>query len=299
MPKRHVSEEWELGAKGHNGYDFIDANLNGDTKLFIDPCLIEISTHEIAELCTNTINSFFDRFFSIYRDGSRTQKIEILSHAREENSTHLGYGHPGKGKSAGNLLARFRPLETLIQEIPTISLGHDLPVLINGFAEDGMSDMLTNILHQPLNNYTINRLATYGRIPDSTTAFFSWNAVSNSWVLHEHQPCFSYRGKPVMLVPKQFVRKGYLFSTSQYLERVIVERIRQAGQGFYETNKPIPKDEYLKHHMRHNSEHWKYENAIEYSVAHPDALLEYHDRLPDFYRNARQLTDDDLDRYVY
>lgn len=299
MPKRHVSEEWNLGETGHNGYDFIDANLNGDTKLFIDPCLIEISTHEIAELCTNIINSYFDRFFSIYRDGSRAQKIEILSHAREENSTHLGYGHPGKGKRAANLLARFHPLETLIQEIPTISLGYDLPVLINGFAEDGMSDMLTNILHQTLNNYTINRLAAYGKTPDSTTSFFSWNVVTNSWSLHVQQPCFSYRGKPVMLVPKQFVRKGYLFSTSQYLERVIVERIRQAGQGFYEAGKPIPKDEYLKHHMQHNTEHWQYENAVEYSIAHPDALLEYHNRLPGFYRNARQVTDDDLDRFVY
>ena len=80
----------------------------------------------------------------------------LLSHAGEQNATRLGYGNGdnGKGNTADGLLEIFQPLEQLISSIRTIGKAEDLPLLIPGFAEDGMSDLLTNILHECLNEFT-------------------------------------------------------------------------------------------------------------------------------------------------
>ncbi len=298
--KHHASQEWKIGPKGHQHYDFVDVNLNDDNQLFIDPCRIEESSHPIAEQCIKTLHSFFDIFFIAYRDKSVDLKHQILSHASEENSTYLGYGYPGKGNTAEGLISTFAPLDKLVDAIPTISVSQDLPVLLAGFAEDGMSDLITNILHFELNQYTLNQLAKYKKQPTETTDFYSWDSSTQSWKLYSNQPCYTYNNRPIMLVPKVFVRKNYLFSTSQYMRRIIVERIREDGGGYDPEGKPIPKTYYLEHHIPHNSENWLYEEALKYTKEHPDALSEYHDKLPDFYfENRNKINDDIIDEVIY
>ncbi|MBQ5803489.1 MAG: hypothetical protein IIW25_04585, partial [Bacteroidales bacterium] len=43
-----------------------------------------------------------------------------------------------------------------------ISKGEDIPVLVEGFAEDSMSDLLTNILHEQLNEFTAQQMKSRG-----------------------------------------------------------------------------------------------------------------------------------------
>ncbi len=300
MMKHHVTQEWKLGSKGHEQYDFIDVNLSDDNLLFIDPCRIEESNHPIAKQCVATIISFFDMFFIAYRNRSQELKRSILSHASEENSTYLGYGYPGKGNTADGLIKTFAPLDKLIESIPTINVAQDLPVLLAGFAEDGLSDLITNIIHIELNEYTLKQMSRYGKHPTSITDFYSWNANTQSWQLYTDQPCYIYKNKPIMLVPKEFVRKNFLFSASQYMHRIIVERIREEGGGYDPDGKPIPKTYYLEHCIPHDSENWIYEEVLKYTKEHPDALSEYHDKLPDFYfENRKRINDDVLDEVVY
>ena len=87
-----------------------------------------------------------------------------MLHAREQNATHLGYGsgNNGKGNTAKGVLDLFKPLEHLITKIPIIKKEVDLVVLLPGFAEDGLSDLLTNILHKHLNDYTLEQMKKYG-----------------------------------------------------------------------------------------------------------------------------------------
>lgn len=56
----------------------------------------------------------------------------------------------------------FSPLDSLLQDISTIKKAEDLAVLIPDFAEDGLSDLLTNVLHDQLNQFTSEQMKNMG-----------------------------------------------------------------------------------------------------------------------------------------
>ncbi len=96
------------------------------------------------------------------------------------------------------------------------------------------------------------------------------------------------------MVPKWIVRHRYLFKAHQYLYGVIVERL-QVEKG-WEDMKKID----ILNNLPKNSEHWEYESVIEYTIKHPDALDEYHSRIPKYYSRAHGImNDEDLDAVIY
>lgn len=160
MKKHYVSEYWNKGVKGHLYYDFVDAAVNDDNLLFIDPLLIELAGDEWCQEANKTIQSFFDEFYKAYREEDIDRKRELLSHGGEQNGTRFGFGRGdnGKGNTVNGLLEIFAPLEELLPTISTMKKAEDLPLLIPNFAEDGLSDLITNILHEQLNNFTLKQM---------------------------------------------------------------------------------------------------------------------------------------------
>lgn len=244
--KRYVSDYLNKETKGHSNYEFVDVIVNDDNLLFIDPILIETSEDQWSKEAKASIQSFFDAFFEAYSRKDELKKRELLSHAGEQNGTRLGYGRGdnGKGNTVKGLLDIFVPLEKLIQEIHTMEKAEDLPLLIPDFAEDGLSDLLTNILHAQLNAFTMRQICKYGLKSNGNKHFWSWDKEKVCWIQLE-KPSFYIDGQELLLVPKQIVRKNYLFSTSQYFNRIILERIREEG-GYMDGDKPIPKKEVVK-----------------------------------------------------
>lgn len=287
------SEYFQIGEKGHSLYDFIDIDLDRDNKLFIDPTLIGLGSDPWSKKARECIDSFFDSLFQ----GFKTDDVrDLLSHAHEQNATKLGYGHTGvngKGKTPDGLDYSMGNLKRLVQEIPSISQCEDLPVLVEGIAEDCMSDMLTNILHKQLNEFTATQMQKY-RIPhDCIRPFFTWSVEEKRWK-EVYAPCWTYKGKEILLVPKWIVRRKYLFRAHQYLMVVIIERLRIEQSKNSSTKKEIWTT------LERLSEHWEYEYIKNYTQKHPDALDEYHRRLPSYYlRTNGQLRDADLDFHVY
>ena len=135
MKKHYVSEYWNKGVKGHLYYDFVDAAVNDDNLLFIDPLLIELAGDEWCQEAN--------------REEDIDRKRELLSHGGEQNGTRFGFGRGdnGKGNTVNGLLEIFAPLEELLPTISTMKKAEDLPLLIPNFAEDGLSDLITNILN--------------------------------------------------------------------------------------------------------------------------------------------------------
>ena len=173
----------------------------------------------------------------------------------------------------------------------------DLPLLIPGFAEDGLSDLLTNILHVQLNAFTMQQIHKYGLKSNGNACFWSWDKEKVCWTLVK-KPSFYIDGQELLLVPKQIVRKKYLFSTSQYFNRIILERIREKG-GYMDGDKPISKKEIIKV-KRFSGEHWQYDESVSYTKKNNDALDEYHKKLPIFYfENGNSMQDDKLDQLIY
>lgn len=298
--KKFISEEWKLGGIGHEDYEFIDVAVNADNELFIDPCLIEQMESDWGKRATGLLKSFFDSLFAAYVSKNKYQKLTLLSHAGEQNGTRLGYGngHNGKGNTAKGLINDFRPLEVLINEITTISKPQDLPIFIPGFAEDGMSDLITNVLHEMLNEFTIQQMIKYGIKSNGMTMFYSWDMEKSEWK-KVRKPSYLIDGYELLLVPKCIVRKNYLFGTGQYFTRVIIERIRNDGGFVTPDGQLIPKRDIVSS-MRYTGTHWMYEKVMDYSKQHNDALEEYHKRLSFFYReNGGPMTDEELDKAIY
>lgn len=300
MYRRFVSDEWNLGRKGHNNYDFVDVVVNDDNLIFIDPCLIEKDDSAWGCVATRRMTSYFDKLYEAYRNNDYYQKKMLLSHAGEQNGTRLGYGNGrnGKGNTASGLIEIFKPLENLIYEIKTIGKPQDLPLLIPDFAEDGMSDLLTNILHESLNEFTLYQMKKYGINSNGESTFYSWNENVGQWN-EICRPGYFINGQELLLVPKNIVRKKYLFGTGQYFTRIIIERMREEGNLRDLEGNFIPKKDVIKS-MQNTSKHWKYDKVIEYSKLHNDALEEYHKRLPGFYsEHGKPMEDEELDEVMY
>ena len=264
MKKHYVSEYWNKGVKGHLYYDFVDAAVNDDNLLFVDPLLIEIADDEWCQEASMTIKSFFDEFYKAYREEDINRKRELLSHGGEQNGTRLGYGRGdnGKGNTVKGLLEIFAPLEELLIAISTMKKVEDLPLLIPDFAEDGLSDLLTNILHEQLNKFTLKQMNKYGVESNESLQFWTWNVKALCWEKIE-RPSYCIDNQELLVVPKHIVRKKYLFSTSQYFNRIILERIRNEG-GYMDGDKPIPKKEIVKA-KRFSGEHWQYDESVSYT----------------------------------
>lgn len=294
MKKIYVTDVWNIEKNGHSNLEFIDVALNTDNLFFIDPCLIEKCNNEWTQKAVMTMTSFFDCFYNAYRNNDT-----LLSHAREQNATRLGYGSGdnGKGNTPVGLINDFKPLERLIKNISTIGAPQDIIVLIPGFAEDGFSDLLTNVLHAELNEFTLMQMNKHGIQPNDTTSFYTWNAQLENWVKVE-SPCYRYGKDELLLVPKQIVRKKYLFGVGQYFGRIILERKQAEDEWRDDKGKPIPK-RVIEEQLSSEIEHWKYDYAVNYSLEHNDALGEYHRRLPFFYSKHGAPLDDELDKMLY
>lgn len=298
--KRFISDEWKLNGKGHENYEFVDVAINDDNLVFIDPCLIERRADAWSLKAAAHIESYFNKLFEAYSRKNRKNMRLLLSHAREQNATRLGYGNGdnGKGNTAVGLMHIFQPLEVLIDEIETIGKAQDLPLLIPGFAEDGLSDLLTNILHECLNEFTLEQMQKYGVQSNGTVKFYTWNLQNEEWKKVE-KPSFLANGKELLLVPKCVVRKNYLFCVNQYFTRIILERIIDSGGYRDEEGKTISKKDIVKS-KRYSGEHWQYDEIIRYTVENNDALDEYHRKLPGFYmEHGKPMSDEELDCAIY
>lgn len=158
--------------------------------------------------------------------------------------------------------------------------GNDLPLLIPYFAEDGLSDSLTNILHEQLNKFTLQQMKKYGVESNESLLFWTWDRKESCWKEIE-RPSYCVSGQELLVVPKHIVRKKYLFSINQYFNRIILEHIRGEG-GYMDGDKPIPKKEVVKA-KRFSGKHWQYNESVSYTRKNNDVLDEYHQKSPCFY----------------
>lgn len=288
-----ISDLFKLGCKGHANFNFVDVSLFNDTKLFIDPWLIEKAADPWCINANAVLQSYMDRLFIAFRYKTDERRT-LLEHAREQNATKLGYGngYNGKGKTPDGLYASLKGLSELVQKIPTINKASDLKVFVQKFGEDNMSDLITNILHLQLNEFTVKELTNRGIVPNDEIDFWTWDLETKSWI-NVTKASYTYNGKEILLVPKWIVRKNYLFSVHQYLYTVLIDRIRENGYDGW-TKKDIWTN------IPRKSNDWEYRYALNKTLDNPTLLTQYHERIPKHYkRSYGGLTDDELDLIAY
>ena len=296
----HASEVLHLHNTTHADIDFVDVTMFPDTKLFIDPCLIACDRSSWAIQANKTIESYFDCFYSLYRDGaSDASKLELFEHAHEINATRLGYGNGrnGKAKTPEGMLMTFKHIPDLMKKGINLATASDLPLFIKKFAEDCLSDMLTNILVKELMEFTLQQCEKNHVTTVSTqTGLFYWDIDTRSWKKYTGS-CLMYEGRLLLLVPKSIVRKRYYFSADQFFSRVILSRMQEQSER-RDSNGKVQRDskkDIRKQVQRNES---VLETVTRLTSEDPSYLPEYHRILPSLY-SGKGMTDEELDRILY
>lgn len=304
--RKHISDYFGLHIRSHSEIGFVDIPLFPDTKLFIDPCLIEYVHNPLNVKFKETITSYFDYFYKLYYENyPDLEKKKLFDFAHEINATSLGYGKGdnGRGSTADKMLFDFRTIEKLIEMNLHMDSPIDIPLFLNGFAEDRLSDMLTNILFQDLSQFTIEQCEKYGillqtELPQGYTPFSYWDKMHKSWI-HYGGKYLIIEEKVVLLVPKSVVRKRYFFQTSQYFTRIILQRLQKQYpqvDKYGEKQKPPSKKELAKMHK--SPDESTRDAVIRLTVGHADDIKEYNRLLAGTYPD-KCMTDKMLDNLIY
>lgn len=224
----HVSEYFNLDRK-QPALDFVDVDVAGDTRLFLDPRALRLVQSPWTNECVALLQDFFHAVLQLLKEGSIERAYRLTVELREPNETHLGLskGRP-RGRALGPLLARDL-VEALSQSAAArsglIADLEDTALLVPGVSTDIISDIATNIVRQPLIDYTQHACEMYG-IPKEAGIVTGprWNHRQREW--HEGYAELPYaEGNHLLLVPKAVVRRRLDYDSGEYYRLYILKHL--------------------------------------------------------------------------
>ena len=286
---------------GHKNFDFIDVDLDKDNMLFIDPCLIEVGMSNFCRKANRVMQDCMDHLVSLYRDHSDDrEKLAFYDHMHELNYTRLGYGNGrnGKAKTAWGMIQTLRGLQELVDKNIRISKPIDIPIMIKGFAEDCMSDMLTNILFKELNSFTLKQCEKYGLTKQRCREeCYYWDKNCHEWRRY-HGEVLYIDDQLILMVPKEIVRRSYYYNTEQYFRRIVLERLQQDKTEYDSNGKEIkPTKQELKKELLESYSDVR-DITVDKTIERPELLDLHHRQMTRLY-SGRQLSDAELDGLIY
>lgn len=248
-----ISEHFDL-AQSQGALDFIDVELEGDTRAFVEPRAIRRIESEWAEGCVGLLQNFFKHVLAAVRKDDRERGLDLLEGLREPNETHLGLsrGRPrGSGLGPGlvdRVWGRLRQSEAaktgLLKDLEETAL------VIEGIEVDRISDITTNIIRQPLIDYTQEMAEHYGIPTEEIGTGHTWNPETGSWNSEDYGHLPMTPVGPLLLVPKVIVRTRLDFNSGQYFRGYILEALQNrelsAGTNLVHTLKSGEKRVYKK-----------------------------------------------------
>lgn len=215
MPTR-VSDLFHLGMT-QASLDFVDVDVESDNELYVDPSAVRRLGTRWGRECTALIQDFFDTIERALNANNRDAALHYLGELREPNETHLGISAAapaGRGLGGGaravdfyNALAARRNLFNEFEEIALLTEGVDRDIL---------SDMTTNIIREPLINYTQSMCEFYGITGVQTVASGPmWDPKAHDWYDDFVDLPMSPSG-PLILVPKVIARRKLFLRYQEY-----------------------------------------------------------------------------------
>lgn len=224
-----VSEYYEL-SRSQASLPFIDVDVENDVKLFINAQAIRTLDSDWGEYCTHLLTSFFDAVIGSIRSGSDNEALQILSRLSEPNETHLGLS---KGKSEGRGLGpkKAREIWQSLRGSKAVKTGllsdlEDTTLLIEGVSVDILSDIITNIIREPLINFTQLMCEEYG-IPLASEVASGplWNPENHCWD-ERFVSLPDPNSERLILVPKSIVRSNSGFNVGVYYRHYVLEELK-------------------------------------------------------------------------
>jgi hypothetical protein len=183
--------------------------LDEDLPLYVDPFLLWKSpSQQDNSLHAQIINSF-NYLGSLFVKDRQDEAIKLLIHLSECDEVGLGNSMSRKGlkigpKAATDILSLFRD----IPQIQKSGFTHfeEVQLLVEGVAQDRISDIACNLLMSFLIDYTIDECRRWS-IPTTKSQIDIYDCKSNRFVSEAVDlPANPETNRPVILVPKRWLR---------------------------------------------------------------------------------------------
>lgn len=294
-----ISEAFTLGLSQPE-LDFVDVDLERDAPLFVDPFAISQRLDSLSQECHLTLHAFFQRIVDAIRAGQGADAQALLLQLREPNETRLGYSTrrpQGAGigaMQAGQLFAALQG-STAVQTGFLRSL-EECELMIDGVARDKLSDLTTNVIRGHLAQYTRDQCALFSIAVRPVALAPSFNRDTGQWE-GNYFDLPVWEGRPILLVPKFFVRYDPAYEAGNYYNQYVLEYLRAealtAASALVRTLKDgrrVVRKKDLKRDFPFSKRF-----LYEFSRAHPEVLARYRDDLAQIERRDRRAEVDPVD----
>lgn len=228
---KRISEHYNLG-RDQSRLDFVDVNLEGDTPLFVDPRALRLVPTPWGTECVSLVQHFFRTVLRAIREERMDDAADLLAQLSEPNETHLGLS---VGKAQGNAMGAELAVEVrdALAETDAAISGRledleETALLVPKVDRDRISDITTNLIREPLIDYTQLAAEHYG-IPlvDDVDSGPLWDPTESEWDSRLVSLPVAGGGK-LLLVPKAIVRRQLDFRSGEYLDHYLLPYVQEA-----------------------------------------------------------------------
>lgn len=279
---------------------YINIPIDTDILMYIDPSLIKIVSHPYfdSQKAEEKIISYFSTAFQAYREGNENLAIQLIHYPKEVNELHFGHSignTKGTGPSEGILDDFFKKMTKESSDFSENLAENPIlfPLFIKNFGSDRFSDLIACVIKKELAEFTEKIAAKYDLSVSTVNIGKYYNINSKKWEEVIADLPLDRKQEPILLCPKEMVVNEYNFSTSQYINLVIIERLqdlhyRKQTPGLQHTkteNGAIVPTKPTKTMVREVEIDQKYTFygkekafAFNYTMSNPSALGEYLER---------------------
>lgn len=277
-----VSEYYGLN-KTQPELDFLDVDVDRDIKLFIDPVALSLSKSDLAMECSALVQDYFGLLLETVNENKRTRGIRMMSRLSEPNETHLGLSaNQSEGRGLGPVTAA--AFWDALRDSDARSSGlikdiQDTAVLVENIGPDIVSDITTNIIRGPLLRYTEEMSNLYGiQLFDDISSGFVWDAETGQWTqYYTRRPMAN--GRPILLVPKIFVRKRHSYQVDEYYRWCVLDYLADVEMSSTQKSSLVQRRKNGDPYVNKKDLRAKYgegkPKAIKYTIATPSIYDDY------------------------
>jgi hypothetical protein len=224
----YFSEAFEIADSDQ--YDWFDPILERDTLLFVDPFLIFKDKDERWSQAHDSMMDYFHNAFTLLaKSGLKPshqfyRRTLTLMEFPEPTEFRLGFASKSaNGSGNGPGLARQVVAamgEAINRGLEDIEHFEELGILVAGIDKDRISDITCNLLKPQFIEYTQTACHSLGiSMQPVEIAHSSFDDTRQRWISDEHLvPVDPRNGKPIILVPKRFLRELPTLGTSSWYD---------------------------------------------------------------------------------
>lgn len=219
-----VSQHYNLGVT-QPSLEFVDVDVTGDTKVFLDPHAFSTMESDWARECVSLLQDFYSEVLAAVRAGDRERGMYLLGRLGESNEAHLGLSSAqarGSGVATGLAKDIYDALGMSTAVMSGIlSEVQETVLFVEGIGHDRVSDMTINIVRRQLIKFTQDVCAHYDiEMVQQVDSGWMWDRQSQTWVT-DHVALPMPNSK-LLLVPLAMVRKSPTFDPGDYLSNFVL-----------------------------------------------------------------------------